>query len=71
VEGNLVQVDLGTADQLQPGDFLTVYRSSPLKNQPRQVVGELGVLTTEAHTATAIVVSSRQEMNVGDHVEMR
>src|SRR5215212_3434372 len=58
VEGNLVQIDLGSENQLQPGDFLTVYRPSPRSDQPRQVLGEIGVLTTEGHTATAVVLAA-------------
>lgn len=69
--GDLVQVDLGRDDQLQPGDFLTVYRDSEVAGQPRQVLGELGILTTESHTATARVLSMRRAMEVGDRVEMR
>jgi hypothetical protein len=71
VEGSLVQINLGRDDQLEPGDFLTVFRDSPMANQPRVVLGELGILTTEARTATAIIVSSRREMIVGDQVELR
>ena len=29
VEGKLVQIDLGRDDQVEPGDFLTVFRPSP------------------------------------------
>jgi hypothetical protein len=71
VEGNLVQIDLGSDNQLQPGDFLTVYRPAPRSDQPRVVLGEIGVLTTESHTATAVVLAARREMLVGDSVEMR
>ncbi|PYQ29310.1 MAG: hypothetical protein DMF56_13665 [Acidobacteria bacterium] len=71
VEGNLVQIDLGSDNQLQPGDFLTVYRPSPRSDQPRVVLGEIGVLTTESHTATAVVLAARREMLIGDAVEMR
>ena len=71
VEGNLVQIDLGSADQISPGDFLTVFRPSPRDDQPRQVLGEIGVLTTEANTATAIVLKARMEIIVGDQVEVR
>jgi hypothetical protein len=39
--------------------------------QPRQVLGEIGVLTTESHTATARVVAMRLTMTVGDKIEMR
>jgi hypothetical protein len=70
-EGNLVQIDLGSNDQIEPGDFLTVFRPSPRKDQPRQVIGQLGILTTQAETATAVVVTSLWEMHVGDQVEVR
>lgn len=70
-EGNLVQVNLGREDQLQPGDFLTVYRESPVMGQPRQVLGEIGILTTEAHTSTGKIVAMRLVMEIGDRVEAR
>jgi hypothetical protein len=71
VEGVLVQIDLGSDNQIEPGDFLTVFRPSLLSDQPRVVLGELGVLTTESKTATAVVVRARREMLVGDQVELR
>jgi hypothetical protein len=71
VEGVLVQIDLGSDNQIEPGDFLTVFRPSLLSDQPRVVLGELGVLTTESKTATAVVVRARREMLVGDQVEVR
>lgn len=67
--GLLVELNLGKDDQLQPGDFLTVWRESPQPGQPRQVLGEVGVLTTESHTATAIIVGMRYHMQIGDRVE--
>ncbi|HEX6177985.1 MAG TPA: LysM peptidoglycan-binding domain-containing protein [Thermoanaerobaculia bacterium] len=70
-EGNLVQIDLGRDDQIEPGDFLVVYRDSPIAGQPRQVLGEIGILTTEARTATAKIVAMRRTMQVGDQVERR
>lgn len=68
---DLVQINLGRDDQIQPGDFLTVWRESPLPEQGRMVLGELAVLTTESHTATARVVAMRRTMAIGDNVEMR
>lgn len=68
---DLVEIDLGRDDSLQPGDVLTVYRDSPVAGQPRQVLGEIGVLTTESHTATARVVAMQRAMEVGDKIEMR
>jgi hypothetical protein len=69
--GNLVQIDLGRDDQLQPGDFLTVFRDSPEPGQSRQILGEIGILTTENHTATARVVAMRRTISLGDKVEVR
>jgi LysM repeat protein len=69
--GDLVQIDLGHDDQLQPGDFMTVFRDTHVAGQPRQILGELGILTTESHTATARVVAMRKSMTIGDRVEAR
>jgi hypothetical protein len=71
VEGNLVQIDLGRDNAIQPGDFLTVTRPSPRAGQPPMILGQIGVLTTEARTATAIVLQARREILVGDRVELR
>jgi len=71
VEGNLVQIDLGRNEGLQPGDFLTVTRPSDRADQPPMILGQIGVLTTEAQTATAIVIHARREMFIGDRVELR
>lgn len=68
---DLVEIDLGRDDSVQPGDVLTVYRDSPVAGQPRQVLGEIGVLTTESHTSTGRVVAMRRTMQVGDKIEMR
>ena len=70
-EGNLVQVNLGRDDALQPGDFLVVYRDSPIAGQPRQMLGEIGILTTESRTATGKIVAMRRTMQIGDYVERR
>jgi hypothetical protein len=70
-EGILVQIDLGRDDAIQPGDFLTVYRENTQPGQERQVLGEIGILTTEAKTATAKIVAMRSSMRVGDRVEIR
>ncbi|HYC92992.1 MAG TPA: LysM peptidoglycan-binding domain-containing protein [Thermoanaerobaculia bacterium] len=71
VEGNLVQINLGTENGVQPGDFLTVTRRSELRGQPPMVLGQIGVLTTEARTASAVVLQVRRELLIGDMVELR
>jgi hypothetical protein len=70
-EGLLVEVNLGQSDQLQPGDFLTVYREDAAKNEPYQVLGEVGILTTNTHSATGKIVAMRYSMKIGDRVEIR
>jgi len=70
-EGNLVQIDLGRDDALQPGDFLTVWRPNAVEGYPRLVLGEIGVLTTEAGSATAKIVQMTMSMTVGDRVEVK
>jgi hypothetical protein len=70
-EGLLVQVNLGQADQIQPGDFLTVYRDNVQPGEQYQVLGEVGILTTNTHTATGKIVAMRYSMKVGDRVEIR
>jgi hypothetical protein len=69
--GNLVQITIGAADQLQPGDFVTVFRESPITGQPRQILGEIGILTTQDRTATGKITQMRLAMRVGDRVEIR
>jgi hypothetical protein len=70
-EGLLVEVNLGQSDQIQPGDFLTVFRSDVAPGEPRQVLGEVGILTTNTHTATGKIVAMRYSMKIGDRVEIR
>lgn len=70
-EGLLVEVNLGAADQLQPGDFLTVYRQGFQPGQAYQVLGEVGILTTNTHTATGRIMAMRYSMRIGDRVEIR
>jgi hypothetical protein len=70
-EGLLVEVNLGQADQIQPGDFLTVYREGFAPGQGYQVLGEVGILTTTNHTATGKIVAMRYSMQIGDKVEIR
>jgi hypothetical protein len=71
VEGTLLQIDLGSDDQIEPGDFLTVTRPSERPDQPPMILGQIGVLTTEARTATAVVLHTRREILIGDAVELR
>lgn len=70
-EGTVVQIDLGKDDFVEPGDFLTVYRDNPGAGNPRQVLGEVGILTAENNTATAKIMRMRYSMRLGDRVELK
>jgi LysM domain-containing protein len=95
--GQLVDIDMGFDDGLQPGDFLTVYLPSEPFNKapnvkynfqwnnrtfqnpklykddnnnlpPVKVIGQLVVIFTEKKTATAKILNSVREIEVGDSV---
>lgn len=70
-EGNVVEINLGRDDFVEPGDFLTVYRYNSGTNTPRQILGEVGVLTAEGKTATGKITRMRYSMRVGDRVELK
>ncbi|HSN67690.1 MAG TPA: LysM peptidoglycan-binding domain-containing protein [Thermoanaerobaculia bacterium] len=69
--GTMVEINLGRDQMVEPGTFLTVYRESPVGDHPRLILGELGVLTAEAGTATAQIVRMRYAMRVGDRIEIK
>jgi len=69
--GHLIEVNVGKDDNVNPGDFLLVWRPSLDPHQPPQILGEIGILTSESHTATGKIVDMRYSMVVGDHVELR
>lgn len=69
---SVVTIDLGSEAGLTPGNMLTVYRTVyPSVPTPRNVVGELAVLTVRERTATAKIMSSRDAISNGDQVELR
>jgi hypothetical protein len=68
-EGSVVQINLGRDDMVEPGTFLTIFRDNPYGGE-RILLGELGVLTAEGKTATAMITQMRYSMQVGDRVEV-
>lgn len=68
----MVTIDLGSQAGLAPGNLLTVYRVMyPAAQTPRNVVGELAVVSVRDTTATAKIVSARDTIMNGDQVELR
>ncbi len=68
---SIVYLDLGEADGLNPGDFLTVYRPSTRAEGVRTILGEASILTTRAQTSVAIITLMSDTIYVGDTVELK
>lgn len=64
---NVVYVDRGSADGLQAGDVLDLYRHSV--GLPVRKIGQIKVLSTEDHTATARVIKANTRVFKGDRVK--
>lgn len=70
--GSFVIIDAGSNDGVQPGTVFSIYRVMyPSVPTPRNVIGEVTVVATLDSTATAKITYSREEIMVGDQVEMR
>jgi hypothetical protein len=68
---SVVFLDLGEADGLNPGDFLSVFRPSTQAIGVRTILGEVSILMTRPRTSVAIVTSMADTMGVGDSVELK
>jgi hypothetical protein len=69
--GQFVTIDAGSEDGITPGSIFTVFRVVyPDVPSPRNVVGEVIVLTVRERTAIAKLTYSRGEVLPGDRVEL-
>ena len=68
-EQDLVYIDRGTASGVIPGRRFTIYRE--IAPDGRVMVGELQVLRSGAHTSTALITTSLQEVQVGHLLRAR
>lgn len=69
---SVVFLDLGEADGLFPGDFMTVWRPrADASLGLRTLLGEVAVLWTKDRTCVAKVTSMVDAMGVGDFVELK
>jgi hypothetical protein len=76
---DIVYLDKGSADGVEPGDRFVVYTGQ--KNDsytgegkatlPRMLVGETQVILVKEHTSTAVVRKSINALVVGDHIEFK
>ena len=71
-QGQVVTVNLGTADGLAPGTILTVYKVMyPSVPTSRNVLGEAAVVSVRENTATVRLLSSNDHIMNGDRVEVQ
>jgi hypothetical protein len=68
---SVVFLDLGEADGLNPGDFLTVFRASGRAEGVRTILGEASILTTRSRTSVAIITLMTDTIYAGDSVELK
>jgi hypothetical protein len=71
-QGQLVTINLGTANGIAPGNILTVFKIMyPSVPTSRNVIGELAVVSVRERTATAVITYSADHIMNGDRVELR
>ena len=75
-ENNIVFLDMGEKQHIQPGNYFSIYRQDSIlgenkirKNVPRvtvnDIIGELVVLKTEKDTCTALITKSKDIIHIG------
>lgn len=70
--GQLMSVNLGTADGLAPGTILTIYKIMyPTVPTSRVVLGEAAVVLVRENSATVRVLNSNDHIMNGDRVEVQ
>jgi LysM domain-containing protein len=71
-ERQLLTINLGASNGVAPGNLLVVYKTMyPSVPTPRNVIGELAVVTVRDRTATARVLYSSDAILAGDKAELR
>jgi hypothetical protein len=68
-EDHVVFIDRGESDDVYPGDIFTIYRTATERGGLPIPVGELGVLSVRAHSATAKIIEARYPVYIGDKLE--
>jgi chemotaxis protein MotB len=67
-QSDVVYVDRGSADGLKTGDLMDIHRHSV--GIPVRKIGQLKVLSTEEHTATARVIKANTRVFKGDRFKL-
>jgi hypothetical protein len=65
---DVVYLDKGSLDGVEPGDRFTVYLEPRVKGYPNKVIGEVQVFLVKDRSATAVVKKSTDAMARGDRI---
>ena len=68
---DVVYLDRGNADGVEPGDSFLVYANPDKKGNPRRIIAEVQVLLVKEHTSTAVVKKSTETMGRGYAVDFK
>lgn len=68
-QSDIVYLDKGSVDGVEPGDRFLVYARPEKKGFPRKKIGEVQVFLVKELTATAFVSKSREEMERGNQID--
>jgi len=68
---DIVYLDKGSTEGVNPGDRFVVYAKPKKKTYPKEVIGETQVFLVKEHTATAVVTKSANIIVRGDEVEYK
>jgi len=70
-ETDIVYLDKGSLDGVEPGDQFIVYAEPEKKGFPRKAIGEVLVFLVKDRTSTAVVSKSSEEINKGEAVDFK
>ncbi|PID57698.1 hypothetical protein CSB45_05550 [candidate division KSB3 bacterium] len=68
--GDIVYVDVGAAQGVQPADNFIVYREVG-EGFPRQAIGRLSVLSVQEKTSTALITESLKTIDIGEKIVLK
>ena len=68
---DIVYLDKGKADGVEPGDRFIIYGKTQDKRYAKTVIGEAQVFLVKQNTATAVVRKSDRDIGRGDEIESR
>lgn len=68
--GDIVYVDVGAAQGVQPADNFIIFREIG-EGFPRQAIGRLSVLSVQEQTSTALITESVKTINLGEKIVLK